>query len=107
MITLGVFTQDQTKWTIRAQRGRKGLVMVKRLDRGMGEAEICFLRRISHRNIAKFVHSYMEDGSHCIAIEYCRFTLAEILHVHLRLEEPQLQPIACSVSLTILNIFSV
>ena len=107
MITLGTFTQDQTKWTIRAQRGRKGLVMVKRLDRGMGEAEISFLRRISHRNIAKFVHSYMEDGRHCIAIEYCRFTVAEILHVHLRLEEPQLQLIARSVSLTILSIFSV
>jgi hypothetical protein len=100
MVTLGTFTQDKTKWIVRAQRGRKSLVMVKRLSQVAGQAEASLLRELSHRNIARLVHSYMEHEVRCIALEYCRFTVAEILHVHLRLEEPQLQLIARSVSRT-------
>ena len=103
MVTLGTFTQDRTRWVVRAQRGRRNFVMVKRLDPILGQAEAHLLRRLTHRNIAKLVHSYMENEVRCIALEYCRFTVAEILHVHLRLEEPQLQLIARSVSLLFLR----
>lgn len=105
MVTLGTFTQDKTKWTVRAQRGRKGLIMIKRLENLTGQAEIDFLRRISHRNIGKLIHSYAENEYHFIAMEYCRFTIAEILHVHLRLDEPQLQFVARSVSEVSLDLF--
>ena len=106
MVTLGTFTQDKTKWTVRAQRGRKGLIMIKRLEILTGEAEVDFLRRISHRNITKLIHSYAENEYQFIAMEYCRFTVAEILHVHLRLDEPQLQFVARSVSRAPLHAFN-
>lgn len=98
MVTLGTFVQDRTRWIVRAQRGRRTFVMVKRLDPVISQAEARLLRRLAHRNIAKLVYSYMENEVRCIALEYCRFTVAEILHVHLHLEEPQLQLIARSVS---------
>jgi hypothetical protein len=101
MVTLGKFTQDKTEWAVRAQRGRNKLIMVKRLDQAIDHVEMGLLESIVHRNIAKLVHSYIDAGSPCIALEYCRITLAEILHVHLRLEEPQLQLIARSVSCTL------
>lgn len=97
MVTLGTFTQDRTRWVVRAQRGRRTFVMVKRLDPLLGQAEAHLLHRLSHRNITRLVNSYMENEVRCIALEYCRFTVAEILHVHLRLEESQLQLIARSV----------
>jgi hypothetical protein len=98
MVTLGKFTQDKTEWTVRAQRGRKGLIMVKRLEPTTEPTEARILDGLHHRNVAMLVHSYVETETLHIALEYCRFTLAEILHVHLRLEEPQLQLIARSVS---------
>ena len=106
MVTLGTFTQDKTKWTVRAQRGRKGLTMNTRLEILTGQAGIDFLRRISHRNIARLVHSYAENEHRFIAVEYCRFTIAEILHVNLRLDEPQLQFVARSVSQVSLDLFN-
>jgi hypothetical protein len=97
IITLGTFWQNNVAWSVRAQRGRATLMMVKTISIDIGVAEQEMLEKLRHRNIAQFVHSSQEHGSISIALEYCRFTLSEILHVHLKLEEPQVQCIARSV----------
>jgi hypothetical protein len=98
IITLGTLTQNNVKWALRAQRGRSGLIMVKSTKYEDGLAEQQILETLNHRNITKLVHACVDDGILCLAIEYCRFTLAEILFVHLKPEEQQVQYIARSVS---------
>lgn len=103
MITLGVLTQNNVRWALRAQSGRNGLIMVKRTKPESGKREQDIIQAFNHRNIAKLVHSSVNnDGSFSLALEYCRCTLAEILFVHLKLEETQIQYVARSVSLLLL-----
>jgi hypothetical protein len=101
MITLGRFVQSGTNWAVRAQRGRHGLVMVKKLKESVGRKEQKILEGISHKNITKIIHVSWDGEFLCLAFEYCRFTLAEVLHVHLELEEYHLKHIARSVSIHI------
>jgi hypothetical protein len=98
VINLGTLTQNNVKWTLRAQQGRSGLIMVKRMKHAVGLAEQEIVKNLNHHNVAKLVHSFIDtDGSVCLALEYCRYTLAEVLFVHLKLEEQQVQYIARSV----------
>jgi hypothetical protein len=101
VLTLGTLTQNNVKWILRAQKGRSGLLMVKKIVDKLGVSEKQVLEGLNHRNIAKIVHSFYEQHQLCLAMEYCRFTLAEILFVHLKLEEQQLQYIARSVRVSI------
>jgi serine/threonine protein kinase len=99
VITLGVLTQNSVRWALRAQYGRNGLIMVKKVKPESGKRELEIMQGFNHRNIAKLVHSSVhEDETISISLEYCRCTLAEILFVHLKLEEMQIQCIARSVS---------
>jgi hypothetical protein len=97
LITLGTLTQDNTEWSLRAQRGRKGLVMVKRLEYVKGLHEKQVIGELNYRHIAKLVHTFVDSDVLCLTIEYCRITLAEMLFVHLKMEEEQVQYIACLV----------
>ncbi|KAF2194731.1 hypothetical protein K469DRAFT_706215 [Zopfia rhizophila CBS 207.26] len=97
LITLGKFAQGGVQWEVRARRGQSTLIMVRELGKVDGLREKDMLEQISHRNIAKIDHTFWKDESLCIGIEYCRPTLGEILHVHLKLEEQQVQYIARSI----------
>ncbi|KAF2680646.1 kinase-like protein [Lentithecium fluviatile CBS 122367] len=97
MVTLGQFTQDGVEWAVRAQRGRLGLIMVKKTNKTAGLKEKNLLDGVRHKNITRVIHTFWEEDGLCLALEYCRFTLAEILHVHLRLEEHHIKHIARSV----------
>jgi hypothetical protein len=102
VITLGTLTQNNVKWDLRAQQGRSGIIMVKRTKHAVGLAEQEIVKHLNHHNVAKLVHSSIDtDGSVCLALEYCRYTLAEVLFVHLKLEEQQVQYIARSVRLSV------
>lgn len=88
-VTLGKLSQGETQWTIRVHKDSvSGLTMVRRLDKwgGMNEKEI--LGQLAHRNIIKIKRAFMADGFMCIGLEYCRYTLEEVILVHLALEEP-------------------
>jgi hypothetical protein len=101
LITLGTLKQNNVKWILRAQQGRSGLIMVKTRKAQTASTEQDILKSLSHQHVAKLIHStFHEDGSISLAIEYCRYTLAEILFVHLKLEDVQLQYIARSVCLS-------
>jgi hypothetical protein len=108
-IVLGYLTQDGVEWAISAKKQRSGnlsmkrgrsevvLFMVKQLERHAGLRVERILEHINHRNIAKVTNLAWEDNRLFLGIEYCRFTLKEILHVHRKLEEPQIRYIACSM----------
>lgn len=98
IITLGTFSQDNMEWKVRAQRGRATLIMVKNAKRDEGVSEKAIMEHLNHRNIIKLVHTLQEGNCISLAYEYCRVTLSEILHVHLKLGEQQIQCIARSVS---------
>jgi hypothetical protein len=100
-ITLGKFTQDGVEWDVRAQRGHSQLFMVKRFEHSATRRLQRILEPLSHTNIARVAHIGWESDALLLSIEYCRFTLSEILHVHLKLEELQVQHIARSVSPTL------
>jgi hypothetical protein len=101
LVTLGTLKQNNVKWILRAQQGQSGLIMVKTRKAQTARTEQDILKSLNHQHIAKLIHSlFHEDGSISLAIEYCRYTLAEILFVHLKLEDLQLQYIARSVCLS-------
>ncbi|CAI6338159.1 unnamed protein product [Periconia digitata] len=95
--TLGKFSQDGTEWTVRAQRGRYGLIMVQKLNRGPGTTVESILPYLRHKNITKALHYTWINGQMYLSIEYCRFTLAELIHVHLEFEEYHIKHIAQSI----------
>jgi hypothetical protein len=105
LITLGTLTQDNTEWSLRAQRGRKGLVMVKRVEYVKGLREKQVIGDLNHRHVAKLVHTFVDEDVLCLTIEYCRITLAEMLFVHLKMEEEQVHYIARSVSDPVLHVY--
>jgi hypothetical protein len=97
LIALGTLTQDNTEWSLCAQKGRKGLVMVKRLEYVKGLHEKQVIGELNHWHIAKLVHTFVDSDILCLTIEYCRITLAKMLFVHLKMEEEQVHYIARSV----------
>ncbi len=96
--TYGTLTQNNVEWELRAQQGRTGLIMVKKVRPEIGRVQKEILGGLQHRNIAKLLHTFHCKSDIGLALEYCRFTLVEMLHVHLKLEEQQVRYIARSVS---------
>lgn len=78
----------------------QSMSMVKELSRaGGGLKEANLLRKLSHPNIVKMIEVFLQDDDVYIELEYCRFTLEEVLSVHVRFEEPHIRLIAQSVLL--------
>ncbi|KAF2439140.1 hypothetical protein P171DRAFT_490574 [Karstenula rhodostoma CBS 690.94] len=97
VITLGTFTQDGQEWDVRAQRGRRGLIMVKKRDRAPGSVEKEAHSVSKHENIINLLGVVLQGEIIELSFEYSRFTLAQVLHVHLKLEERHIQCIAHAV----------
>lgn len=77
------------------------MTMVKKLSRmsgGLKEASL--LRKFSHPNIIEMIEVFVRDDDVYIELEYCRFTLEDVVNVHIRFEEPHLRLIAHSVLLS-------
>ena len=98
VVTLGTLTQDGQDWDVRAQRGRRGLVMVRTLTVAAGTMQERALNAVNHENIIKVLDVLLTNEMMELSFEYSRFTLAQVLHVHLKLEEKQIQCIAFAVS---------
>ncbi|KAF2197900.1 hypothetical protein GQ43DRAFT_443825 [Delitschia confertaspora ATCC 74209] len=96
-MTLGTFGQGGTEWIVRMHKEQSGLVMVRKLRNLDGLRERKMLEQIEHPNIVSINHALREGDLLCVGINYCRITLGEILHTHVRLEERQIQYIAQSV----------
>ena len=92
---LGDLTQGQTKWSITVDKGALGLV--RRLNSDSGKQQIEQLRLLSHPNIHTIQEAFTHKSEMYICFEYCRFTLEEILHVHLSIDESQIKAVTVPV----------
>ena len=98
LVTLGTLTQDAVDWDVRAQRGRRGLIMVKRLIPAIHAMQKQALDVVKHENIIRVLDVVSNSEWTELSFEYARFTLAQILYVHLKLDELHIQCIAYAVS---------
>lgn len=108
-VVLGYINQDGVEWTISAkrkcfrtnfakrERSEVAVIMTRQLGRSAGERVERILKNINHRNIAKVAHLAWEDNRLVLGIEYCRPTLKQALHLHLKFKEPEIWCIASSV----------
>ena len=95
---LGTFVQEETYWTLCTSRALpESLMLMQRTDESSADYQRKLLARINHRNIIRLERAYFYGGRAFLAFEHCRFTLREILHVHLGLRERHIQVIAHSV----------
>ena len=47
-------------------------------------------RQVVHNNVVKIKQVFLEDEFLKISVKYSQFTLKEIIHIYIRLEETQL-----------------
>lgn len=97
LITLGTLVQGETEWVIHQRKHVPGMIMSRKLKKEHGLVEKDILGQVAHNNIVKIKQAFLEGEFLRIGVEYCRFTLEEIIHVRVGLEEAQLQFIARSV----------
>ncbi|KAF2010520.1 hypothetical protein BU24DRAFT_467143 [Aaosphaeria arxii CBS 175.79] len=97
MQTLGKFTQHSVEWTVCVLKSLSTVVMVKEVSRTAGLREKSILERLEHRNVARLMFSDLHEQKMRLGIEYCRFTLLEVLYVNLKPGEQQIHYIACSM----------
>lgn len=95
-LRLGQLVQTAGRYEISSKDGI--VVMIQKCDASKGSAIATMLNKLSHPNIA-LVRDFIEfEGIAFLCYDYFRYTLTELLAVPLRLQEPQLQSIARSVS---------
>lgn len=98
-LKLGELTQGACCWSIRAPKEQfRDIVMFKEKEEEAGRKELDILTKIFHPNVVRIRHAYSYEGSIYLGFEYCRHTLHEMLHVHLKMQEAQIKVVARSVS---------
>lgn len=97
---LGTLAQGPINWDVHvgSNKNHYQLFMVKHLAREEGVKAERIWPDLDHDNIAKMVERSWKDNILTLGIEYCRHTVRNILHIHLKLQETQVQFIARSVS---------
>jgi serine/threonine protein kinase len=94
----GELIQGRSKWHLCIHEGV--MVLVKRVDIESGRGELEKIKKLSnHPHIATISQVFESEQSMFFRFEYSRFTLEEILNVHLCLDESHLRIIASSVCL--------
>ena len=86
-----------TLWA--AAAGDKEVIMFKRLAKREGVDEMKVLQQIRHPNIIHLKQAFLDGESFYLGLEYHRYTLGELLCIHIDLDEPAIQYIARSVKL--------
>ncbi|KAL6167172.1 hypothetical protein ACJQWK_06617 [Exserohilum turcicum] len=100
---LGDLTQGKHKLSLCLQEGQ--LVIVKKVNREVGHAELEKLKKISdHPNVATIKQVFESKTFLHFQYEYTRFTLEEVLNVHIVLKEPHIRLIASAIFLAIKHI---
>jgi serine/threonine protein kinase len=94
---LGELIQGHREWYIGLFKGK--MVMLRKTELDAGQRQYEKVKLLAHPNIANLEEVFEGDSSFYFRYEYSRFTLEEVLNVHLRFEESQILTIACSVCL--------
>ncbi|KAI9717984.1 MAG: hypothetical protein M1828_007020 [Chrysothrix sp. TS-e1954] len=96
---LGVLTQDSSQYTIwTPNKSYLDMLLFKASnDEVQAKVELETLSTLSHVNIVKLRSAYRWENQIYLGLEYCRYTLQELLHVHLPFEEVQIRLVAQTV----------
>ena len=94
---LGDLEQDSHQWHIGLLKGK--LTMLRQMKLDSGRKHLDKVKPLIHPNILKLEDMFEHEDSLYFRFEYSRFTLEEVLNVHIRLEEPHILAIAHSVRL--------
>lgn len=100
---LGELKQGNQHWLVYEKQG--DLVMTKKVDPERGRRVTEKLQLLSHSNIANVKQIFIYDSLMHLEFDYTRFTLEEMLNVHLHLDEPHIRVISTSVRCHTLNYF--
>jgi hypothetical protein len=92
---LGDLTQGTQRWMICSASASR--LMLKKVEYASGKDQISKLQLLRHTNIVSLQNAFLHESQIYLAFEFAPITLEEVLHVHLRLEEPQIRTIATSV----------
>jgi hypothetical protein len=98
-VPLGKLTQLSEFIICKRSDIQKVQKMFKRTKVEEGRLEFQMLNLLRHSNIIALSDSYIYDGQFFLGLEYCRYTLAEILCVPQRLEQVHLEIMISSVGL--------
>ncbi|UPX14881.1 stress-activated protein kinase signaling cascade [Ascochyta rabiei] len=92
----GELIQGKSKWQLCIQEGL--MAIVKSVEIEPGRRELEKIRKLSpHPHVATINQVFESDTSMFFKFEYSRFTLEEVLNVHLSLDESHVRIIASSV----------
>ncbi|KAF2278974.1 uncharacterized protein EI97DRAFT_393825 [Westerdykella ornata] len=86
---LGELVQAGKSYTVGLQCNR--VIMVRQTKKEVGEALLEKTKLLQHRNLHSIEAIFQEQGSIFFQLEHLRFTLEEILNVHISLEEHQIR----------------
>ena len=92
----GELLQGKSKWHLCIHDGL--MVMVKSMEIETGRRELEKIRKLSsHPHVATINQVFESETSMFFRFEYARYTLEEVLNVHLCLDESHIRIIASSV----------
>ena len=95
MKCLGELVQGEQTWSLCVQKNR--LSMVEKIDLKTGREELEKIKLLDHPNIATLQAAYDDDSFLYLQYDYRRYTLEEMLNVHVRFDECYIRIIATSV----------
>jgi len=99
-VRLGDLVQGGERVTLcAAEAGGKEVIMFKKLAKREGVDEMKVLQQVRHPNIIHLKQAFLDGEFFYLGLEYHRYTLGELLCVHIDLDEPAIQYIAGSVKL--------
>jgi hypothetical protein len=70
------------------------MIMLKTMNLATGKRILEKTKLLKHTNIAQVIDTLEENGKLSLMFEYIRFTLEEVLNVHMPLDEPHIRAIA-------------
>jgi hypothetical protein len=92
----GELIQGRSKWYLCIHEGL--MAIVKEVEIESGRQELEKIKKISdHRHVSTIKQIFESENSLFFRFEYSRFTLEEVLNVHLCLEEIHIRVISSSV----------
>lgn len=97
LLQLGTLVQGCDEWLLCSSRAHKKLYMLRAIQ-GEVEKVIQRVRTMNHSRIVAAAFAVSSDVQSFIGFQYVRYTLEEMLYVHLVMDEMQIRAVATSAS---------
>ena len=97
LLQLGTLVQGSDEWLLCLSRVHKKLYMLRAIQ-GEVEKVIQKTRKMDHPRIVAAAFAVSSDVQSFIGFQYVRYTLEEMLYVHLLMDEVHIRAVATSAS---------